>query len=142
MKSAVCRSFVLLFLLSAVAIHGIHAQLPPHGVEFQATFPFVVGTETFPTGTYTIKPSQDDLDILTVSSATGHSGFTYCEEFDTSAPATKTELTFNKYGATHFLKQISVSGSTQGCALATGNAEKKAKKSGKPTKEAVEANAK
>jgi len=58
------------------------------------------------------------------------------------SPATKTELTFNKYGDSQYLKQISVRGSTQGCLLATGNAEKKAKKSGKPTKEGVGGNAK
>lgn len=139
MKSFICRSFVLLCLLSTVGVHGIHAQLPPNGVKFKTTFPFVAGTETFPAGTYTIMPSQDDLDILTVSSATGHSGVTYCEEFDTNAPAAKTEATFNKYGTTRYLKQISVSGSNEGCTVATGNAEKKAKKSGKPTKEAVEA---
>jgi hypothetical protein len=139
MKSVICRSFVLLCLLSTVAVPAIHAQLPPNGVKFKATFPFVVGTETFPAGSYTIMPSQEDLDILAVSSATGHSGFAYCEEFDKNAPAAKSELTFNKYGTTRYLKQISVSGSAQGCAVATGNAEKKAKKSGKPTKEAVEA---
>ena len=139
MKHLFFKLLAVLFFLGAVSVLGTNAQLPPNGVEFKAAFPFVLGTETFPAGTYTIKPTQDDLDILDISGATGHSGFTYCEEFDTNAPATKTQLTFNKYGTTRYLKQISVSGSTQGCAFATGNAEKKAKKSGKPTKEAVEA---
>lgn len=142
MKFVICRSLMLLFVFGTGAVYRINAQLPPNGVEFKAASPFVVGTETFPAGTYTIKPTQDDLDVLDISSATKHSGFTYCEEYDSPSPATKTELTFNKYGSARYLKQISVSGSTQGCLLATGNAEKKAKKSGKPTKEAVEGNAK
>jgi hypothetical protein len=142
MKFVICRSLMLLFMSGTAVVCGVNAQLPPNGVEFKATFSFVVGTETFPAGTYTIKPTQDDLDILAISSATGHSGFTYCEEYDAPSAATKTELTFNKYGSTRYLKQISMSNSTQGCLLATGSAEKKAKKSGKATKEAVEGNAK
>jgi hypothetical protein len=138
----ICRSLVLLFVLGGVAACGINAQLPPNGVEFKAAFSFVVGTETFPAGTYTIKPTQDDLDVLAIQGAKGHAGFTYCEEYDAPSTATKTELTFNKYGTTRYLKQISVSNSQQGCLVATGNAEKQAKKSGKPTKEAVEGNAK
>jgi hypothetical protein len=66
---------VLLFALGALAVHGINAQLPPNGVEFKAAFPFVVGTETFPAGTYTIKPTQDDLDVLSIMGV-GHAGFT------------------------------------------------------------------
>jgi hypothetical protein len=142
MKVVICRSFVLLFALGALAVYGINAQLPPNGVEFKSTFPFVVGTETYPAGTYTIKPTQEDPDVLAITGAPGHAGFSYCEEYDAPSAATKTELTFNKYGSTGYLKQISVSNSAQGCLLATGNAEKKAKKSGKPTKEAVEGNAK
>lgn len=144
MKSLFFKLFAALFFLGAVSVLEINAQLPPNGVEFKAPFAFVIGTSNLPAGDYTIRPSQDDPDVLNVNGSSGQSAFAFCEEVDLNSPSAKTEITFRKYGSgtTRFLKQITVGGSSQGCAFATGDTEKKAKKSGSPSKDVVEGKAK
>jgi hypothetical protein len=142
MKSFSCKVFVVLFFFSAVAVSSINAQLPPNGVEFKAPFAFTIGTSNLPAGDYTIKPSQDDIDILTVTGPSGRSVLTYCDEVDLNSASAKTQVTFHKYGTTRFLKQITVGGSSQGCAFPSSDTEKKAKKSGSPSKDVLEGNAK
>ena len=144
MKALSFKLFALLFSFGAVSVVGIKAQLPPNGVEFKAPFAFVIGNSNLPAGDYTIRPTPEDPDVLDVTGPTGHSMFTYCDEVDLNAPAAKGEITFRKYGSgtTRFLKQINVGGSSQGCTFASGDTEKKAKKSGSPSKDTVEAQAK
>lgn len=144
MKSFSCKVFLALFFFSAVAVSGINAQLPPNGVEFKAPFPFTIGTSNLPAGNYTVKPSQDDLDVLTVTDPSGHTILTFCDEIDLNSVSGQTQVTFRKYGTgtEHFLKQITVGGSSQGCAFAASDTEKKAKKSGSPSKDVVAGNAK
>jgi len=50
----------------------------------------------------------------------------------------KTEPTFHRYGSSLYLKQIWVKGSTDGCLIPSGPAEKNDRKSGKPAKETPE----
>jgi hypothetical protein len=133
-----------LFFSGAVVVAGTNAQLPSNGVEFKAPFSFVVGNATLPAGDYTIKPTQDDVDALIVRDASGHSTYAYCDEIETNSASAKTAVLFHKYGTdtTRYLKQILVGDSTQGCAFVTGDAEKKDKKSGSPSKDVVEGKAK
>jgi hypothetical protein len=144
MKSFSRKLFAVFFSFGVMAGPGIHAQLPPNGIEFKAPFSFVTGTSNLPAGDYTIRASPDDPDVLTVSGPSGKSIFTYCEEIDLNSASAKTEISFRKYdsGTTRFLKQITVGGSSQGCSFASGETEKKAKKSGSPSKDVVEGNAK
>jgi len=143
MKFTFCKLFVLLVLLCWYTVSRIGAQMTtPNGVDFKATSSFVAQNVTFPAGTYNVKPTQDDIQMLYVSSADGHSAYIPCEPLDTLNPAAKTELTFHRYGDSLYLKQIWVKGSTDGCLIASGPAEKKDRKSGKPTKETVPGTAK
>jgi hypothetical protein len=143
MRLTLRRLFVLLGLLCSFAVPRIVAQLQaPNGVDFKVTSPFVVQNVTFPAGTYNVKPSQDDIEMLILSSSDGHSAFFPCEPAEAINPAAKTELTFYRYGSSLYLKQIWVKGSTDGCSIASGPAEKKDRKSGKPTKETVPGTAK
>jgi hypothetical protein len=144
MKCFCCKVFVVLFFFSAVAVFSINAQLPLNGVEFKAPFAFTIGTSNLPAGDYTIKPSQDDVDVLTVTGPSRRSVYTYCDEVDLNSASAKTQVTFRRYGSgtTRFLKQITVGGSSQGCAFASSDTEKKAKKSGSPSKDVLEGNAK
>ena len=135
--------FVLLVLLCSYTVSRTLAQLQtPNGVDFKVTNSFVAQNVTFPAGTYNVKPSPDDIEMLIVSSADGHSAFIPCESMEAINPAAKTELTFHRYGSSLYLKQIWVKGSTDGCLIASGPAEKKDRKSGKPTKETVPGTAK
>jgi hypothetical protein len=144
MKCSCCKVFVVLFFFSAVAVFSINAQLPLNGVEFKAPFAFTIGTSSLPAGDYTIKPSPDDVDVLTVTGPSRRSVYTYCDEVDLNSASAKTQVTFRRYGSgtTRFLKQITVGGSSQGCAFASSDTEKKAKKSGSPSQDVLEGNAK
>ena len=135
--------FALFLLLCTYPVSRIVAQLQtPNGVDFRASSSFVAQNVTFPAGTYNVKPSQNDIETLVVSSADGHSAFIPCEPLDSINPAGKTELTFHRYGSSLYLKQIWVKGSTDGCLVPSGPAEKNDRKSGKPTKETVPGTAK
>ena len=138
MRLTLRRLFVLLPLLCTYPVSRVVAQVEtPNGVDFRATSSFVAQNVTFPAGTYNVKPSQNDSETLIVSSADGHSAFIPCEPLDAINPAAKTELTFHRYGSSVYLKQIWVKGSTDGCLIPSGPAEKNDRKSGKPTKETV-----
>ena len=142
MRLTFCKLFVLV-LFCAYAVSRIVAQLPtPNGVDFKATSSFVAQNVTFPPGTYNVKPSADDNETLVVSSSDGHSAFIPCEPSEAINPSAKTELTFHRYGSSLYLKQVWVKGSTDGCLIPSGPAEKKDRKSGKPTKETVPGTAK
>jgi hypothetical protein len=137
------RLFVLLVLLCSYPVPRIVAQLQtPNGVDFKVNSSFVAQNVTFPAGTYNVKPIEDDIEMLVVSSSDGHSAYIPCEPLDTINPAAKSELTFHRYGTSLYLKQIWVKGSTNGCLIPSGPAEKKDRESGKPTKEAVPGTAK
>lgn len=138
MRFVLCRLFVFLALLCSYTVFRTMAQLQtPNGIDFRITSPFTVGNVTFPAGTYNVKPSQDDIETLILSSPDGHSAFFPCEPAEAINPAAKTELTFHRYGSSLYLKQIWVKGNTDGCSIPSGPAEKKDRKSGKPTKETV-----
>jgi hypothetical protein len=143
MRLTFCKLFVLLALLCSYTVSRITAQITtPNGVDFKATSSFVAQNVTFPPGTYNVKPTQDDIGTLLLSSADGHSAFIPCEPLENINPAAKSELTLDRYGSSLYLKQIWVKGSTDGCLIPSGPAEKKDRKSGKPTKETIPATAK
>ena len=143
MRLTFCKLFVLLMLFCSYAVSRITAQLTtPNGLDFKASSSFVAENVTFPAGTYNVKPTQDDIGMLLLSSADGHSAFIPCEPLDAVNPAVKSELAFHRYGSSLYLKQIWLKGSTDGCLIPSGPAEKKDRKSGKPTKETVPGTAK
>ena len=100
MRLTFCKLFVLLVPICSYTVSRTLAQLQtPNGVDFKATSSFVAQNETFPAGSYNIKPTQDDLYTLIVSTSDGHSAFIPCEPTEAINPAAKTELTFHRYGS-------------------------------------------
>ena len=71
-----------------------------------------------------------------------HSALLSVEIIDADPPRAKSEIIFNKYGNTLVMEQIWVSGSMIGYLVPTGHVEKKAAKSGKPTKQLLETTSK
>ena len=97
----------MLCLLSAIpAIAQIDNRLT-----FQAPFTFYAGNAKLPAGSYTVTQPDDNAELLLIESADGsHSVFVeYVADGSDTAPA-KTEVTFNKYANTEFLRRISVAG--------------------------------
>jgi len=132
MKSLGYKLLVLLFLVTVVSVLGASAQVW-NTFSFTSPNAFIVEKTTLPPGTYTVRPFQDDPDLLELLGSTGHSVIFTCEASD--ATGQKAELTFHRYADGLYLKQVSIAGSA--CSVPAGPLEKKSKKSGKPTKETV-----
>ena len=91
-------------------------------VEFTTTFPFTVGAVTLPAGSYTIRPDDDNPNILElVGARTG----VFFETRDVAAlrPA-KTEVVFKRYGDTYVLKNVYVDGSDIGVETIAAESER------------------
>jgi hypothetical protein len=107
---------------------------------FTAPGAFTAGDATFPAGTYTIRQDQDTLQEWVISNdSQTYSAFVTTQQVDTTAPIQKTEITFHKYGDYLVLKQIAIAGLNTRYVVQTSYPEKKAAKSGKPTKVSVPA---
>lgn len=141
MKALSLRFLLLSFFAAAVCMSGVRAQLPPNGIDFKTSSSFVAQNVTLPAGSYNIRPMQDDMETLILSSSDGHSALIPCEALESSGPS-KTEITFHRYGKTLYLNQVWSAGNSTGCLIQAGPAEKKERKSGKPTQETVAATSK
>jgi hypothetical protein len=140
MKTIVCKLFLLLMVMSTLGVIDVKAQVQ---VQLKVSTPFVAGDATFPSGSYTIIQQQDDPQLFEITdNSNSHSALLSVEIIDADQPRAKSEIVFSKYGTTLVMKQIWVSGSSIGYLVPTGHVEKKAAKSGKPTKQSVETTSK
>ena len=136
MKTIVFQLFVLLMVTSTLGVVEAKAQVQ---VQLKMSTPFVADDATFPSGSYTIIQQQDDPQLFEITdNSNSHSALLSVEIIDSERPRAKSEIVFNKYGTTLVMKQIWVAGSGVGYLLTMGHVEKRAAKSGKPTKESVE----
>ena len=98
-------------------------------VTFQAPFAFYAGNAKLPAGSYTVTQQDDNAELLLIEDANGsHSVFVEYEPSPSVNPASKTEVTFNKYGNADFLNRISLQGQTYGIQILRSKAEKHAAK--------------
>jgi hypothetical protein len=140
MKTIVWQLFMLLMVMSTLGVAEAKAQVQ---VQLKTSTPFVAGDATFPSGSYTIIQQQDDPQLFEITdNSNSHSALLSVEIIDSDRPRAKSEIIFNKYGNTLVMKQIWVLGSEIGYLVTTGYVEKKAAKSGKPTKQSVETTSK
>jgi hypothetical protein len=115
----------MLFLFAAIPSM---AQIDTR-VIFQAPFAFYAGNAKLPAGSYTVSQQDDNLELLLIEDANGsHSVFVEYEPSPSDTPASKTEVTFNKYGTTDFLKRISLQGQKYGIQILRSKAERNAAK--------------
>jgi len=82
-------------------------------VEFTTSFPFTVGNTAVPAGSYTIRPDDDNPQILEL---TGKNASVLFQIDPAQAPKTpsRTELVFSRYGNSYVLKNVWVEGSDSG----------------------------
>ena len=139
MKPFVSRFFVLAVLMATFAAWSTRAQGGP-AVTFTASGAFNAGEATFPAGTYTIRQDQDTLQEWVISNdSLAVSAFITTQVVDATTANQKTEITFHKYGDTLVLKEITIAGMKTRYVVQMSHPEKKAAKSGKPTKVSVPA---
>ena len=96
-------------------------------VEFTTAFPFMVGNATVPAGTYTVRPDDDDPQILSLVGA--RTGVLFeTDPTEARQVADKTEVVFKRYGDQYVLKDIWVEGSASGAEAKTAENERHAAK--------------
>ena len=98
-------------------------------IEFTTSFPFTVGYATVPAGSYTIRPDDDNPEMLLLAGART-SGFFQTETKDARQTPSKTEIVFGRYDDKYVLKDIWVEGSTSGSESVAGEGERHMAKHG------------
>jgi hypothetical protein len=138
MKKMIRRPLLALILLGAIASVMAGVQIA-NRVTFTTTFPFTVGNSKFPPGSYSIRPLEEEQDLMEITSADGKTSALF-EIMAAEGPKTpsKGEVVFKKYGDSYVLSEIFEPGSKTGAMVIKTHAERQhAKKSGAPTKESV-----
>lgn len=115
-------------LLLLAGVQNARAQVT-ETVEFSTSFPFTVGYASVPAGSYTIKPDDDNPQILHLTGA--HTAVLFETKFaEAREMATKTEVVFKRYGGGYVLKDIWVEGSREGAETTAVEGERHAAKHG------------
>jgi hypothetical protein len=138
MKEMIRRPLLTLILLGSIVPVTAGIQII-NRVTFSTTFPFTAGNTKLPAGSYSIRPLDDDSEIMEISSADGKTSALF-ETMTAELPRTpsKGEVVFKKYGDSYVLSEIYEPGSKLGAMTIKSHAERQhAKKSGAPTKESV-----
>jgi hypothetical protein len=140
MKKMIRRPLLTLILLGSIVPVAAGVQIISR-ITFSTTFPFTVGNTKFPAGSYSIRPLDDDSEIMEISSADGKTSALF-ETMSTELPRppSKGEVVFKKYGDNYVLSEIYEPGSKTGAMAIKSHAERQhAKKGGTPSKESVSA---
>jgi hypothetical protein len=128
------RFFILAVLFGSLVAVGASAQGGP-ALIFKASEPFFAGEAKLPAGTYTIRQEPESDQEWLISSDSGtHSAFVGTDPGDPITSNQKAEVTFQKYGKTLILKGFTVPGLQHTSIVQSSYAEKKAAKTGSPTK--------
>ena len=138
MRKIFCRPILMLILLGAIVPISAGIQIT-NRVTFSTSFPFTVGNTKLPAGSYSIRPLDDESEVMEISSADGKMSALF-ETMTAELPKTpsKGEVIFKKYGDSYVLGEIYEPGSRVGALILKTHAERQyAKKNGTPTKESV-----
>jgi hypothetical protein len=127
------RNFLpLLFTLliaASFSATSAHAQIIGN-VEAQIPFPFHVGNNTLPAGTYVIHRLDDNNGtVMQISRRDGTMSVLFdVESAQVNSAPDKTELIFNKYGDRYFLSEMFDEGNPDGSRVYASKDEKMASK--------------
>jgi len=98
-------------------------------VEFTTSFPFTAGNATLPAGSYSIRPDDDNPQILLLTGAHA-SVLIQAQGTEAAKPSDKTDVVFKRFGDGYLLKNVSVEGSSEGVTIMAAEGEKHAAKHG------------
>ena len=113
-------------LLVLAGVQNASAQIA-YPVDFTTSFPFTVGHATLPAGSYTIRPDDDNPEMLLLTGA-HTSVFFQTQNADAKETPSKTEVVFKRYGKGYVLKDIWVEGEISGAESMTAEGERHAAK--------------
>jgi hypothetical protein len=99
-------------ILVLAGVQNASAQIADT-VEFTTSFPFMVGYATVPAGSYSIRPDNDNPEILELTGA--HTAVLFqTQNAEARETPSKTEVVFKRFGSGYVLKDIWVEGSDAG----------------------------
>jgi hypothetical protein len=102
--TTIVRSALIAAGLTVFSAGAVSAQMSDT-MKFTTTFPFMVGHQMLPAGSYTVTPLEIDHSLMKISN--GHQGVLLLTEQDKpKAPPKQDEVTFAKQGDTYVLKEI------------------------------------
>jgi len=115
----------LVSLLSLLLVAGSAIAQTIH-VRGDIPFNFVVGSKTYPAGTYEIGTIdvRNSRTLLLKARDGNASAMINSNAAESLTPANKTKLVFNRYGNQYFLSQIWLNGETRGHQLPKSSREK------------------
>ena len=113
-------------LLSLLSVMPLAAQVDNNGVVFTAPFPFYAGNVEVPAGSYKLTQLNINAKALLLRNSTSTGGL-FLHFIPTSSvdPSRESDVTFDKYGDTGYLRTLSVAGETDGIEFDRSKAETK-----------------
>jgi hypothetical protein len=94
-------------------------------VEFTTLFPFTAGNAKLPAGTYSIRPDEDNPQILELTGA-HTAALVEAQSTQAGRPSSKTDVVFKRFGNVYVLKSVWVEGSSEGATIILAEGEKHA----------------
>ena len=113
-------------LLSLLSVMPLAAQVD-NGVSFTAPFPFYAGNVELPAGSYILTQLNINTQVLLLrNSAATHGVFVSFTPTTAVNPSKESDVTFDKYGDTGYLRALSVAGDADGLEFDRSKAETRA----------------
>lgn len=122
MKTA-WKAMTMLLIVGALAATPLFAQIIPYGLEFTTSFPFYVGNQYMPAGSYIVTETGIAGPLLVRDADWKHKAFIQYTPAEASTPVNEGKATFREYGDVAFLHSLTVTGQTSGLELASGKRE-------------------
>src|ERR1700757_660320 len=111
---ALCRAISKLIILGALAATPLFAQIP-NGLTFTTSFPFYVGNQYMPAGSYKVTQPLANSELLLVQDADyTHAAYIGYIPTETLTPANQSTVNFREYGDDAFLASLTVTSDTSG----------------------------
>ena len=121
-----CKAMTRLIILGALAAMPLYAQIP-NGLTFTTSFPFYVGDQYMPAGSYIVTEplmNSGEAVALVRNADSTHDAFFGYIPAETSGPVNQGEASFREYGDVAFLASLTVSGDNFGMEVGPDKFEK------------------
>jgi hypothetical protein len=118
------KATTMLLILGALAATPLFAHVIPYALTFTTSFPFYVGNQYMPAGSYTVTETGLAGPLFVRDADWKHTTFIQYTPAETSTPVNKGMATFREYGNVAFLHSLTVTGQASGLDLPDGRREK------------------
>jgi hypothetical protein len=116
------KATTMFLILGALAATPLFAHVIPYALKFTTSFPFYVGNQYMPAGSYTVTGLAGPLFVHDADWK--HKAYVEFIPAEASAPVDKGMATFREYGDVAILHSLTVSGQASGLELPLDKREK------------------